>query len=80
MPPLMPPVLFAVVIAAMVITLVRAAKGPGLFNRNSITLTPGTVSARVEEDPIEVHALDRTRAAAEHAVLDRKGSRLEGGG
>ncbi len=52
-----------------------------LVHANSITLTPGTVSARVEEDHIEVHALDRTRAAAaEHAALDRKVSRLEGGG
>ncbi len=44
MSPLMPPVLFAVVIAAMVMTLVRAAKGPGLFNRILAINTFGTLT------------------------------------
>jgi len=45
---------------------------------NSITLTPGTVSVRVDEDRIVVHAL--TAAAAEElraGEMDRRVARLE---
>ena len=47
---------------------------------NSITLTPGTVSLRVERDHIRVHAL--TKAAADDLVagaMDRTVQRLESG-
>lgn len=46
---------------------------------NSITLTPGTVSVRVHDDVIEVHAL--TREAADHlqaGEMDYRTRRLEG--
>lgn len=46
---------------------------------NSITLTPGTVSVRVHDDIIEVHAL--TRAAADSLLageMDYRVRRLEG--
>lgn len=46
---------------------------------NSITLTPGTVSMRVEEGQIEVHALTAEAAAdLEAGEMDRRVSRLEG--
>jgi multicomponent Na+:H+ antiporter subunit E len=47
---------------------------------NSITLTPGTVTVRVEDDFLEVHAL--TREGAADLLTDEMGSRvtrLEGG-
>ena len=46
---------------------------------NSITLTPGTISMRLEGDEIEVHAL--TREAAEELLqgeMDRRVSAVEG--
>ncbi|MGI9333108.1 MAG: Na+/H+ antiporter subunit E [Gammaproteobacteria bacterium] len=46
---------------------------------NSITLTPGTVSMRVDERLIQVHALTREAAAEVLAgEMDRRVSRLEG--
>ena len=47
-----------------------------LVHANSITLTPGTLSTRVEEDHIEVHML-RCDTGDEHADLDRRVTRLE---
>ena len=49
-----------------------------LVHANSITLTPGTVSAGVEDDHIEVHTLDRRGGRAEQEDLDRRVTRLEG--
>ena len=51
-----------------------------LVHANSITLTPGTVSTRLEADYIEVHALNRERGAKGQAQLDRKVTRLERAG
>ena len=46
---------------------------------NSITLTPGTVSIRVENDYIEVHALSReTAEELASGVMDRRVSQVEG--
>ncbi len=48
---------------------------------NSITLTPGTISLRVTEDAIEVHALTRESADdLSDGAMDRRVSRMEGGG
>ncbi len=49
-----------------------------LVHANSITLTPGTVSTRLEDDYIEVHALNRGRDDGGQARLDRKVAQLEG--
>ena len=47
---------------------------------NSITLTPGTVSIRIEGDQILVHALDDEFAAdLESGEMDRRVAHLEGG-
>jgi len=47
---------------------------------NSITLTPGTVSLRVEGDEIEVHALTAEAAAdLEAGAMDRRVSWMERG-
>ena len=47
---------------------------------NSITLTPGTVSIRIEGDQILVHALDDEFAAdLERGEMDRRVAYLEGG-
>jgi multicomponent Na+:H+ antiporter subunit E len=46
---------------------------------NSITLTPGTVSIKMEDDEITVHALTREAAeGVETGVMDAKVTRLEG--
>ncbi len=46
---------------------------------NSITLTPGTISARVTDHTILVHALTREAAAAlEEGTMDRRVTRFEG--
>ncbi len=46
---------------------------------NSITLTPGTISLRVTDDAIEVHALTRETAAdLETGGMDRRVTRMEG--
>ena len=46
---------------------------------NSITLTPGTVSVKMEDDEITVHALTREAAeGVETGVMDAKVTRLEG--
>ncbi len=45
---------------------------------NSITLTPGTVALRVDEDSIEVHALTREAAdGLRDGTMDRKVSSVE---
>ncbi len=49
-----------------------------LVHANSITLTPGTVSTRLEDNYIEVHVLNCGGNAAAQASLDRKVSELEG--
>ena len=47
---------------------------------NSITLTPGTVSVRVEDDQILVHALSYEGAAEDMSgEMDRRVSKMEGG-
>ncbi len=47
---------------------------------NSITLTPGTISLRVDKDSIYVHALSRDAAAAlEQGEMDRRVTETEGG-
>jgi len=46
---------------------------------NSITLTPGTVSVRVENDHIEVHALSReTAEELASGAMDRRVTQVEG--
>jgi multicomponent Na+:H+ antiporter subunit E len=48
---------------------------------NSITLTPGTISLRVTEDEIEIHALTRESAdGLADGVMDRRVSQMEGSG
>jgi multicomponent Na+:H+ antiporter subunit E len=48
---------------------------------NSITLTPGTISLRVTEDEIEIHALTRESAdGLADGVMDRRVSKMEGSG
>lgn len=49
---------------------------------NSITLTPGTVSIRVDDDAITVHALTAAgaRDLVEGRAMDRRVSRMEGAG
>ena len=49
-----------------------------LVHANSITLTPGTASTRIEDDYIEVHALKREDNDAAQTQLDRRVTRLEG--
>lgn len=45
---------------------------------NSITLTPGTVAMRLEDDQIEVHALTRASAASlQDGEMDRRVRELE---
>ena len=47
---------------------------------NSITLTPGTVSLRLDGDEITVHALTREAAEElESGKMDRRVTRTEGG-
>ena len=47
---------------------------------NSITLTPGTVSMRVSEDSILVHAIAAAPAAAlEAGEMERRVTAMEGG-
>ncbi|MEN8198303.1 MAG: Na+/H+ antiporter subunit E, partial [Pseudomonadota bacterium] len=47
---------------------------------NSITLTPGTISLRVDRDSIDVHAVSRDAAAAlEQGEMDRRVTGTEGG-
>jgi multicomponent Na+:H+ antiporter subunit E len=46
---------------------------------NSITLTPGTVSVKMDGDEITVHALTREAAeGVETGAMDAKVTRLEG--
>ena len=51
-----------------------------LVHANSITLTPGTVSTKLEDQHIEVHALNRDCSTEWQVQLDRKVSQLEGEG
>ena len=51
-----------------------------LVHANSITLTPGTISVRVEDDYIEMHALNCKNDSTGQAKLDLMVNRLEGGG
>jgi multicomponent Na+:H+ antiporter subunit E len=50
------------------------------IHANSITLTPGTVSLRVDATSIEIHALTQGFADAVHqGEMDRRVTQLEGG-
>ena len=50
-----------------------------LFLANSITLTPGTVSLRIDKDTIEVHALSEELAAdLAKGTMDRMTTWFEG--
>ena len=56
--------------------------GPRVFLANTISLLPGTLSARVYEDALEIHVLDRTKpvfdelARVEERVADLFGANL----
>ena len=50
-----------------------------MVHANSITLTPGTLSLRLEPGVIFVHSLRGSERALENGDLDRRVSRLEGG-
>ncbi len=55
----------------------RSAVGKVLY-ANSITLTPGTISMRLEGDEIEVHALSREAAEElRQGEMDRRASAVE---
>lgn len=61
-------------------TTARTDLGRALF-ANSITLTPGTVTADVEGDRLVVHTLARERAPAHSfAKMDRNAARAADGG
>ena len=66
-------------------TIIRVKTSQGselgqVIYANSITLTPGTVSMRVSEDSILVHALAAPSAAAlETGDMDRRVTAMEGG-
>lgn len=50
-----------------------------VIHANSITLTPGTVTMRVEDNYFEVHALTlETAEDLQQGAIDRRVSRLEG--
>ena len=51
-----------------------------MIHANSITLTPGTVSTELNDDSIEVHALDHRGQRQAQAELDRRVTYIEGGG